>query len=108
MYQSQEVAAVIATTKYAARDGREAVIVEYEPMKPVIDPFKALDPSAPVLRSDKEGKADNHIWNWKAGDKEKTDTLFETADVVVKEQMHIPRIHVASIETCGCVPITAR
>jgi carbon-monoxide dehydrogenase large subunit len=103
MYQSQEVAAVIATTKYAARDGREAVIVEYEPMKPVIDPFKALDPSAPVLRSDKEGKADNHIWNWKAGDKEKTDTLFETADVVVKEQMHIPRIHVASIETCGCV-----
>jgi xanthine dehydrogenase molybdopterin-binding subunit B len=32
MYQAQEVAAVIATTKYAARDGREAVIVEYEPM----------------------------------------------------------------------------
>ena len=103
MYQSQEVAAVIATTKYAARDGREAVIVEYEPMKPVIDPFKALDPAAPVLRSDKQGKTDNHIWNWKVGDKEKTDELFETADVVVKEQMHIPRIHVASIETCGCV-----
>jgi len=103
MYQSQEVAAVIATTKYAARDGREAVIVEYEPMKPVIDPFKSLDPSAPVLRTDKEGKKDNHIWNWKVGDKEKTDALFETADVVVKEQMHIPRIHVASIETCGCV-----
>ena len=103
MYQSQEVAAVIATTKYAARDGREAVTVEYEPMKPVIDPFKSLDPSAPVLRSDKEGKKDNHIWNWKVGDKAKTDALFEKADVVVKEQMHIPRIHVASIETCGCV-----
>lgn len=72
-------------------------------MKPVIDPFKSLDPSAPVLRSDKEGKKDNHIWNWKVGDKAKTDALFEKADVVVKEQMHIPRIHVASIETCGCV-----
>ncbi|MFY8045834.1 MAG: xanthine dehydrogenase family protein molybdopterin-binding subunit, partial [Chitinophagaceae bacterium] len=82
MYQSQEVAAVIATTKYAARDGREAVTVEYEPMKPVIDPFKSLDPSAPVLRSDKEGKKDNHIWNWKVGDKAKTDALFEKADVV--------------------------
>ncbi|MEM6630337.1 MAG: aerobic carbon-monoxide dehydrogenase large subunit [Bacteroidota bacterium] len=103
MYQSQEVAAVIATERYIAADGVEAVEVEYETMKPVIDPFKSLDPDAPVLRIDKEGKTDNHIWNWKVGDKEATDQVFENADVVVKEQMHIPRIHVASIETCGCV-----
>ena len=103
MYQAQEVAAVIATDRYAARDGKEAVMVDYEPMKPVIDPFKALDEDAPVLRTDKEGKTDNHIWNWSVGDKEATDKLFDSADVTVKEQMHIPRIHVASIETCGCV-----
>ncbi|MEM6802642.1 MAG: aerobic carbon-monoxide dehydrogenase large subunit [Bacteroidota bacterium] len=103
MYQAQEVCAVIATSRYAARDGKEAVIVEYEPMKPVMDPYKALDDDAPLLRPDKEGKTDNHIWNWKAGDKEKTDKVFEEAEVTVKEQMHIPRIHVASIETCGCV-----
>ena len=103
MYQAQEVCAVIATSRYAARDGREAVRVEYEPMKPVIDPYKAMDANAPVLRTDKEGKTDNHIWHWKVGDKEKTDQVFDTAEVVVKEHMHIPRIHVASIETCGCV-----
>ncbi|HLO83013.1 MAG TPA: aerobic carbon-monoxide dehydrogenase large subunit [Chitinophagaceae bacterium] len=103
MYQAQEVAAVIATTKYAARDGREAVIVEYEPMKAVIDPYKAMDPSAPVLRTDKAGKKDNHIWHWEVGDKAKTEDVFSKADVVVKEEMYIPRIHVASIETCGCV-----
>jgi len=103
MYQAQEVAAVIATDRYIARDGREAVIVEYEPMKPVMDPFKAMEPDAPVLRTDKEGKTDNHIWHWEAGDKEKTDEVFANADIVVKEKMHIPRIHVASIETCGCV-----
>jgi carbon-monoxide dehydrogenase large subunit len=103
MYQAQEVAAVIATSRYAARDGREAVRVDYEPMKPVIDPFKALDPSAPVLRTDKPGKTDNHIWHWEVGDKAKTEAAFANADIVVKEQMHIPRIHVASIETCGCV-----
>ena len=103
MYQSQEVAAVIATERYIAADAIEAVEVEYEVMKPVIDPFKALDENAPVLRTDKEGKTDNHIWNWKVGDKEATDKAFESAEVVVKEQMHIPRIHVASIETCGCV-----
>ena len=103
MYQSQEVAAVIATERYIAADAIEVVEVEYEVMKPVIDPFKALDADAPVLRPDKEGKTDNHIWNWKVGDKEATDKVFDSAEVVVKEQMHIPRIHVASIETCGCV-----
>jgi aerobic carbon-monoxide dehydrogenase large subunit len=104
MYQAQEVCAVIATSKYAARDGREAVIVEYEPMKAVVDPYKAMLPDAPVLRTDKPGKTDNHIWHWEVGDKEKTEALFNREDVVVvKEQMHIPRIHVASIETCGVV-----
>ncbi len=103
MYQAQEVCAVIATSRYAARDGKEAVIVEYEPMKPVMDPYKATNADAPVLRTDKAGKTDNHIWHWEVGDKAKTDAVFASADVVVKEQMHIPRIHVASIETCGCV-----
>ena len=26
-----------------------------------------------------------------------------SADVVVKQDLYIPRIHVCSIETCGCV-----
>ncbi|MEM7374436.1 MAG: aerobic carbon-monoxide dehydrogenase large subunit [Bacteroidota bacterium] len=103
MYQAQEVAAVIATDRYAARDGKEAVIVEYEQMKPVMDPYKALEADSPVLRSDKEGQTSNHIWHWEAGDKEATDKVFAGADVVVKEHMHLPRIHVSSIETCGCV-----
>ena len=103
MYQSQEVAAVIATERYIAADAVELVEVEYEPMQPVMDPYKAMDADAPVLRVDKEGKTDNHIWHWEAGDKEVTDQVFDNAEVTVKEQMHIPRIHVASIETCGCV-----
>lgn len=103
MYQAQEVAAVIATSRYAARDGREAVKVEYEVMKPVIDPFKAMHADAPVLRTDKPGKKDNHIWHWEVGDKAKTEKVFKDAEVVVKQDMYIPRIHVSSIETCGCV-----
>ncbi len=103
MYQSQEVAAVIATSRYAAADGVEAVEVEYEVMKPVMDPFKAMDKNAPLLRPDKPGQKDNHIWHWEAGDKAKTDALFKKAEVVVKENIYLPRIHVASIETCGCV-----
>ncbi len=103
MYQAQEVAAIIATEKYIARDAREKVKVDYEVMKPVVDPFKALDSDAPLLRPDKEEQKDNHIWHWEVGQKDETDKIFNDAEVVVKEQMHIPRIHVSSIETCGCV-----
>lgn len=102
MYYSQEVCAVIATERYIAADGVAAVEVEYEPMKPIVDPHKSMDSNAPVLRPDK-GKTDNHIWHWEVGDRDATDQVIANADVVVKEQIYIPRIHVASIETCGCV-----
>src|SRR5512143_969269 len=103
MYQSQEVCAVIATDRYTAADGVDAVEVDYDPLPVVIDPKKALDPGAPVLRHDKKGKKDNHIWHWEAGDRAATERAFKDADVVVTQDMYIPRIHVASIETCGCV-----
>ena len=103
MYQSQEVAAVIADDRYIAADAVEAVEVEYEPMQAVVDPFKSMQSDAPVLRTDKEGKTDNHIWHWETGDKDSTEKAFQNADVVVKENVYLPRIHVASIETCGCV-----
>ena len=105
MYQAQEVAAVIATDRYIVADAVQALenSIEYDSMKPIIDPHKALDEDAPLLRPDKEGKTDNHIWHWQTGDQEATEKAFHEADVVVKEQVYIPRIHVASIETCGCV-----
>ena len=103
MYQSQEVAAVVATDRYAAADGVEAVEVEYDPLPVVVDPFKALAPGAPVLRTDKKDKKDNHIFHWEVGDRQATDSAFANAEVTVSEDIYLPRIHVASIETCGCV-----
>src|SRR6476660_7705039 len=103
MYQAQEVAAVIATDRYIAADGVEAVEIDYDPLPVVVDPKKALLPDAPVLRTDKKDKKDNHIWHWEWGNREATDQLFREAEVTVKEDIYIPRIHVSSIETCGCV-----
>src|SRR5204863_3092649 len=60
VYQSQEVAVVVATSRYAAADGMAAVQVEYEPLEPVIDPIKALEPDSPLVRPDKDKKS-NHI-----------------------------------------------
>src|SRR5512138_1554261 len=103
MYQAQEVAAVIATDRYAAADGVEAVDVEYDPLPVVVDPFKALEPGAPVLRTDKKDKKDNRIFHWEVGDRAGVEKDLAASDVVVKQDIYIPRIHVASIETCGCV-----
>ena len=102
VYQAQEVAAVIATDRYTAADGVLGVDVDYDPLPAVVDPFKALEPDSPLVRPDK-GKDTNHIWHWEAGDKAATDKVFAEADVVVAQDLYIPRIHVASIETCGCV-----
>ncbi len=102
MYQMQEVAAVIADSRYAAADGAAAVEVDYEPLEVIVDPFKALQDDAPILRPDREIKS-NRIFHWEAGDSDATDKAMAEADVVVEQDMYIPRIHVASIETCGCI-----
>ena len=102
VYYAQEVAAVVAEDRYTAADAVLAIDVEYEPLEPVVDPFKALQPEAPLVRPDKENGT-NHIWHWEAGDKSATDDVFASAPVVVSEDIYIPRIHVVSIETCGCV-----
>ena len=104
MYQSQEVAAVIATSRYAAADGVAAVLVDYEPLPVIVDPHKALESDAFVLRPDRgPDKQNNHIWHWESGDRAAADAALAAAEVTVEQDIYIPRIHVASIETCGCV-----
>jgi carbon-monoxide dehydrogenase large subunit len=66
----------------------------------VIDPKKALEPGSPKVRDDKPS---NHIWHWEWGERDATNKAFDRAEVTVKQDIYIPRIHVASIETCGCV-----
>jgi aerobic carbon-monoxide dehydrogenase large subunit len=102
MYQAQEVAAVVADSRYAAADGAAAVEVDYEPLPVVTNPFKALEPGAPVIRTDRKEQS-NHIWHWETGDKAGTDDRFTSSDVTVGQDLYIPRIHVSSMETCGCI-----
>ena len=75
-FQGQEVAFVVAEDRYAARDALELIDVEYDVLPPVIDATKALDPDTPVIRDDIEGKTDNHIFDWEAGDAAATDAAF--------------------------------
>ncbi len=100
-FQGQEVAFVVATDRYAARDALELIMVDYEPLPPLIDACAALDPGAPVVRDDLPDG--NHIFDWNAGDKAATDAVFAAADVVVGCDLMYPRSHPAPLETCGAI-----
>ncbi len=102
-FQGQEVAFVIADDHYAARDALELIDVEYEPLDVVVRADQALRPDAPLIRDDRAGQRDNHIFDWDSGDRVATDRVFANADVVVERDLRFPRSHPAPLETCGAV-----
>lgn len=112
LFQNQEVAFVVATSRYAAADGVEKVEVDYEPLPVNVDPLKAMDAGAPVVREDLKDKTEgahgprkhpNHIFSWEAGDKAAADAAFDNAEVRIKEFIQYPRSHPSPLETCQCV-----
>ncbi|HEY5429228.1 MAG TPA: aerobic carbon-monoxide dehydrogenase large subunit [Solirubrobacteraceae bacterium] len=102
-FQGQEVAFVIADDHYAARDALELIEVDYDPLPVVVDPRRALDADAPVIRDDQPGRRDNHLFDWESGDELETERVFAAAEVVVEQEMVFPRSHPAPMETCGAV-----
>ncbi|MBV8360028.1 MAG: carbon-monoxide dehydrogenase large subunit [Deltaproteobacteria bacterium] len=111
-FYNQEVAMVVADDRYIAADAAELVEVEYEELPAVVDPRKALEPDAPVIREDLAGKTEgahgkrihhNHIFTWEAGDRQTADRVFDRAAVTVKENLSYQRVHASPLETSGCV-----
>jgi aerobic carbon-monoxide dehydrogenase large subunit len=103
----------VADNRYIAKDALELIDVDYEPLPPVMDAKRALDPGAPIIRDDKEF-TDNRVvdvfgkTNWESGNKDETDRVFAEAEkdpncVIVTEEILYPRVHPAPMETCGAV-----
>jgi carbon-monoxide dehydrogenase large subunit len=111
-FQGQEVAAVVAESRYAAEDAVGLIEVDYEVLPAVTSPQQARETGAPVIRDDKEGQRDNHIYHWEAGDQAATDAAFARAHRVVSLSTHYPRSHPAPLETCGILadvdPVTGK
>lgn len=112
-FQGQEVAFVVATDRYTAKDALDLIDVDYEPLPPVMDAKRAMDPDAPVIRDDK-GQTDNSITDvmgnktWESGNAIGTAEAIEKAKndpdcVVVTQEIMYPRVHPAPMETCGSV-----
>jgi carbon-monoxide dehydrogenase large subunit len=102
-FQGQEVAAVIAETKYQAEDALAEIVVDYDVLQAVISPDGAKAEGAPLIRDEKDGQKDNHIYHWESGDKGTTQAAFAKAAKVVRLHTFYPRCHPAPMETCGCI-----
>lgn len=102
LFQSQEVAFVVAEDRYTAADAAELVEVDYEELPVLVDPHKAQDTDAPILRDDREEKS-NLIFHWEVGDRAATEQQMKSAPVTALVKAFFPRCHPAPLETCGCV-----
>ncbi|HZQ26902.1 MAG TPA: molybdopterin cofactor-binding domain-containing protein, partial [Acidimicrobiales bacterium] len=92
-FVGEAVAAVVASSRYAAADGVAAVEVDYEPLPAVIDPEQALAPDAPVVFED---WGSNLIVD--TAEEAMPDDLFAEADVVIEMDIANQRVASASLE----------
>src|SRR5437016_14430109 len=74
-FQGQEVCCVVADDPYIAKDACEVIVVEYDPLPPIVSPKMALAPGAPIIRDDKAGQTTNICYTWEVGDKENTERV---------------------------------
>ncbi|MDH4116349.1 MAG: aerobic carbon-monoxide dehydrogenase large subunit [Acidimicrobiia bacterium] len=111
-FQGQEVAAVIATDPYIARDALSLIFVDYDELPAITSPQQSLADGAVLIRDEKEGQTDNVAYTWEAGDESATDAAFARAAKVVTLDTHYPRSHPSPLETCGAIgdvnPITGQ
>ncbi len=81
-FVGEPVAAVAAVNRYVAEDALELINVEYEPLEPIIDPVKALEPGSPLVFEDKGTNVMFHK-DYKWGE---VDQAFVEADHVFTEK----------------------
>src|SRR6266704_1820440 len=95
------VAAVAAVTAEIAQDAARAIVVNYEVLPHAVRAEDAIKPGAPKVVPDE--KEENLQQKNKAGDPEKVEAAFSSADAIVEAEYRTPRIHHACLETHGVV-----
>lgn len=93
------VAVVVARTPYLAEDGRDLVVVDWEPLEPVMDPLAALEPGATLVD---ESLGTNNLAHLEQSVGQ-VDEAFAEADHVVRSHFRSGRSTAAPIEGRGVV-----
>jgi putative selenate reductase molybdopterin-binding subunit len=101
-FVGQRIAAVVAETEGAAEAGCRALVVEYELLPPVFDPFEAMKPGAPVLHA-KGGEYKGNIFTDIAGEVGSVATGFAEADAIHEKTYSTSRVQHVHLETHGSI-----
>jgi carbon-monoxide dehydrogenase large subunit len=99
-YVGEPVAFVVAESVEAARDAVEAVVVEYEPLMPVVSLADAVQAGRPQIWQD---APDNIAFEFRRGETAPVEAAIRDAAHVVECELVNNRVVAASLETRGAL-----
>lgn len=107
LYHGHAVAAVVATTPYAAERALEAIEVVYETLSPVLDIESATADGASLLNESLRTNGDpdvepSNIASTTKFERGDVEAGFADADVIVEGEYRIPMAHQGYIEPHAC------
>ncbi|MCC7103967.1 MAG: molybdopterin-dependent oxidoreductase [Chloroflexi bacterium] len=91
----EAIAVVVAENRYAAQDGAAAVVVDYDPLPPVVDPEAAMEPGAPLVY---EELPSGNVLEEIHFSTDNVDEVFAQADRVVSARLRSHRITACPME----------
>ena len=98
-FVGEPVAAVAAVSRYVAEDALELIEVEYDPLPPVVDAKRALEPDSPLVIEERGTNVMyQRVFTWGA-----VDEAFREADHVFAEQFRWHRVGANPLETFGVI-----
>lgn len=99
-YVGDPVAMLVGETLQAARNGAEAVVVDYEEMPALTEMANAISPSAPRLYDD---VPNNICFDWEIGNKADTEAAFARAAHIAKVELINNRLIPNAMETRAAI-----
>jgi carbon-monoxide dehydrogenase large subunit len=109
-YGGEPVAVVVAADRYIARDAADAIVVDYDMLPAVVDPWKSMAAGAPQLHEKFPNNLAVPLMKWGTGadmkgnaDDSTLDKAFAQAEVVIKQRMWNQRLVPSAMEPRGVV-----
>ena len=97
-FVGEPVAMVVADSRYLAEDAAEAVEIDIDPLRPLVDPERALDPDAPLVHPELTSNLRSEL---PAEGNPDLDAIFDTAPRVLTATYRQHRYCCVPMETRG-------
>jgi len=98
-FVGEPVAAVAATSRYVAEDALERIVVDYDPLDPIANPFAAMEEGSPLVIEEKGTNVMmQRLFTWGA-----VDEAFAKAAHVFTEKFRWNRVGANPTETFGAI-----